>query len=283
MKVVRCLTGHYYDSDKYNVCPYCGSVAEGNAAGRQPEKSVSTDEKGIASAENPFAKNNRNTSGAPSGSIPGTPGNSAIAVDTGTGQTDRVYHNVVFKMPNMQISGEDKNEFPQTVMFQEEQEGTILPERKIFPATDDRENTNAETSVLNGPVMPSIQPNYFRPVSEETTILTSEAAYASMNLEKRAVLYRVSSGEKYYITNDETVIGKVNSTISNDICIENRTVSRRHAAIRRIQKRFFIEDLGSTNKTHINNIDIGSGRLVELKENDRIVLSDEEFLFSLVG
>ncbi|SEF58286.1 FHA domain-containing protein [Eubacterium ruminantium] len=116
---------------------------------------------------------------------------------------------------------------------------------------------------------------YIKPDMDVTTLLTSDGS----KKEDKAVLIQVSTGHKYGITKDKTVIGKVCSAPQSDICINNRTVSRKHACITVIGDKYFIEDLGSTNKTHINGIDIGRDRMLELKDNDRVVLSDEEFIF----
>src|SRR6266496_1986912 len=61
------------------------------------------------------------------------------------------------------------------------------------------------------------------------------------------------------------------------IVINLPAVSREHAMIRRIQGKFYIEDLKSRNGTRVNNQDITARTL--LKNNDRIKICDNEFLY----
>ena len=163
----------------------------------------------------------------------------------------------------------------------------------------------APTATLNVPVKPSLKQNVFKQVPpngfsaaedygvvniasgmpgetyDETMVLSSGGLQQEPKAEQ-AFLTQVSTHQRFFITDSQTIIGKVNSKIQNDISVSNSTVSRRHACIYHIENRYFIEDLESTNKTHLNGIDIGSGRLIELKDNDNLVLSDEEFIFSLI-
>lgn len=164
----------------------------------------------------------------------------------------------------------------------------------------------APTATLNVPLMPSLRQNQFQQVPpngfnypndysgegkttridddihyDETAVLTSGES-KPVTLNAKATLTQISTGQRFFITKDETVIGKINTKVQNDISVSNNTVSRRHACIYCVNGKLFIEDLSSTNKTHINGIDIGSNRMVELKDNDVIVLSDEEFIFSMI-
>lgn len=51
-------------------------------------------------------------------------------------------------------------------------------------------------------------------------------------------------------------------------------ISRRHAAITRSGKRIFIEDLGSSNGTHINNVMIDAEEPHQLRDSDEIRLGN---------
>ncbi len=77
-----------------------------------------------------------------------------------------------------------------------------------------------------------------------------------------------STGEKneYLLTNETTTIGR---KPSNDILIDNLSVSGKHAQVITILEDSFLEDLGSTNGTYVN------GKLVKkhaLENGDNITL-----------
>ena len=59
----------------------------------------------------------------------------------------------------------------------------------------------------------------------------------------------------------------------------NPSVGRKHAKILFLEGKFYIEDLDSKNHTYINGMKINSGHPVEMKNGDRICLSNEEFEF----
>src|SRR5947209_9498043 len=58
------------------------------------------------------------------------------------------------------------------------------------------------------------------------------------------------------------------------VVINVPAVSREHAMIRRIQNKFYIEDLKSRNGTFVNNQEV-TARL-QLKDNDRIKICDNQ-------
>ena len=55
--------------------------------------------------------------------------------------------------------------------------------------------------------------------------------------------------EKVFSLNDRVTIGR---ETGNDICLTNRTVSRKHALVYRIKDQVIIEDLGGYNGTFVN-------------------------------
>ena len=78
-----------------------------------------------------------------------------------------------------------------------------------------------------------------------------------------------------YISKDEFVIGK--SDDCDGILSMNPTVSRHHCVIRRTNRGWTIEDIGSSNGTVVGNALIPSGQIVYINDNDRIRISDMEF------
>jgi len=65
---------------------------------------------------------------------------------------------------------------------------------------------------------------------------------------------------------------------SNTICLAQGSVSRRHARISLIDGEYVLSDLKSHNGTYVNKKRIKN---ISLKHNDRIVLGDRSFIFSL--
>ena len=108
--------------------------------------------------------------------------------------------------------------------------------------------------------------------SGETTLLGE-------NNQQMAVLVRVKTGEKINIAKKEFKIGKERSKV--DYCITNNSVSRVHAIITFENRAYFVQDNQSTNYTYLNGEVIGANQKRQLKENDRIKFSDEEFIFKL--
>jgi pSer/pThr/pTyr-binding forkhead associated (FHA) protein len=74
-------------------------------------------------------------------------------------------------------------------------------------------------------------------------------------------------GRSFDFDHNTVFIGR---SFKNDIQIGDNSISRKHLKVFRIGKRFFIEDLKSTNGTLINGEPIASGESYEVIEHDRI-------------
>ena len=105
-----------------------------------------------------------------------------------------------------------------------------------------------------------------------------------INASSKYYLYRLSNGEKYEIRNAATIIGR--KSIGSDIVIDsdiviqdNKTISRSHAEISKDFDSVFIRDLGSKNGTYLNGRRLIANKLYEIKNGDKIRLSNEEFMF----
>ncbi len=84
------------------------------------------------------------------------------------------------------------------------------------------------------------------------------------------------TGTLVELKNDVTVIGRLPEC---DIILATNGVSRRHAEIRKVGAAFHLVDLGSLNKTRVNDIALAGGAEHLLKENDRINICDVEFVY----
>ena len=334
MNVIRCLKGHYYDSDKYEVCPHCGAsgavdtASQGENTGNPGDSvsdsgtsAVSNDNFQSAPAAN-FIDPNMNLQNDDDGGYPSTvtygssyenntsqrAAQSGFQVqplpDTAYEQYgDAAYQNNTAETGAASYQQSYQNQYQsndtnygnsayqnQTVYGQQGQ--TAYQQNIQKPSFDEI----SSTVTLNSYQGPSLRQNLFTEYKDEddaeaktryikpdvdmdvTSVLTGDGM-SSSGEQYKAVLIQTATGQRFGLSQEKTVIGKICSVRQSDICIKNNTVSRRHACITIIGDKYFIEDLGSTNKTRINGIDIGSNRMLELKDNDRVVLSDEEFIF----
>lgn len=130
-----------------------------------------------------------------------------------------------------------------------------------------------------------IRREYIPPVrkqeQEDATVLLSEDtdcdedATVILNREPKAslVIKRVSTGEKIAIDKTPFIIGKGSD---NDFTVkDNLAVSRKHAKILTSQMGYFLEDMGSSNHSFINEVQIDEP--VQLVNGMKFQLADEEF------
>ncbi|MDD5622033.1 MAG: FHA domain-containing protein [Actinomycetota bacterium] len=84
-------------------------------------------------------------------------------------------------------------------------------------------------------------------------------------------------GDKFLINKSKLTIGR---NLESDIFLDDITVSRKHAALRKSGNNFLIKDLGSLNGSYLN------GEIVDnavLKSGDRIQIGKYIFLFFCSG
>jgi diguanylate cyclase (GGDEF)-like protein len=109
-------------------------------------------------------------------------------------------------------------------------------------------------------------------MADDKTIIADPAGMTVFNPPKRLraclVQYNGTNlGKRYVLDGTEMIIGRAPSA---DICINEQTVSKQHAKCYRVQDDIEIEDLGSSNGTHINDKRISSRHV--LRDGDIIRL-----------
>lgn len=92
------------------------------------------------------------------------------------------------------------------------------------------------------------------------------------------VLFRISTGETIPVTKKVFRLGKEEACVDYAV-LDNHAVSRSHADIICRGNQFFVFDLGSKNKSYINNRALPSQYEVEIKNGDILKLANEEFEF----
>ena len=87
---------------------------------------------------------------------------------------------------------------------------------------------------------------------------------------------------KFTLDELQTLIGRGEAS---DICVVDKYVSKQHAVIEIKQssdkqgKEFVIRDLGSTNHTYVNDMQV---KTMRLKDKDIIRIGEEEFVFESI-
>lgn len=81
-------------------------------------------------------------------------------------------------------------------------------------------------------------------------------------------------GQEHHLESDFIKIGRA---VENEVVIISKRVSREHARIWRDGRRIFLEDLGSTNGTYLNDERVLAP--VALRDGDQILVGDVLFTF----
>jgi len=111
-----------------------------------------------------------------------------------------------------------------------------------------------------------------------TTILGEPAAPPM----PRAYLTRTKTGEKVEVVGTVFRIGKEIGQVHYCIA-DNSAVSRSHAEILLEGQTYFLRDLGSTNKTYLDNCVIAPNDKQPLADGASVRLANETFTFTLEG
>ncbi|MBI1279274.1 MAG: FHA domain-containing protein [Anaerolineaceae bacterium] len=80
---------------------------------------------------------------------------------------------------------------------------------------------------------------------------------------------------------DVAIVGREDASLQIDLegYPEGKYVSHRHAQITKIKDVYYVEDLGSSNHTYVNQIKLASGQAEPLKEGDIVRFGKVELTF----
>ncbi len=81
------------------------------------------------------------------------------------------------------------------------------------------------------------------------------------------------TGDEELLLNRELTIGRA---LDNDLILNDAAVSLHHARIAKVQAAFYIEDLGSTNSTFVNDMRTDEQQLIQ---GDQIRIGDQVLIF----
>lgn len=131
------------------------------------------------------------------------------------------------------------------------------------------------------PVPSSSAAGFFGDGAEATSVLNEGAGETTLLSNQNmahASLFRESKGENIKINKSIFVIGRERRKV--DYCVsDNSSVGRTHAEIILKNGTFYLVDQKSTNGSYVNGVKVAPLQEVELKNGDKIRLSDEEFIF----
>lgn len=128
-------------------------------------------------------------------------------------------------------------------------------------------------------------------VSEEQAPLTPPATESTSNLQRATpYLLHIQTGEPITLPDHQATItlGKPNNSSPPDVDLsdlhDSAIISRQHAKIHIEAETYYIEDLGSSNGTYVNNNAVPKGERCEIVTEDVIALGKEDkvtFIFKL--
>ncbi|MCL6433891.1 MAG: FHA domain-containing protein [Leptolyngbyaceae cyanobacterium HOT.MB2.61] len=170
----------------------------------------------------------------------------------------------------------------------------LVPPDPLLPLEPLVANPSLETPTPSSPVAPPVMPPPIpvtkQPEAEKTPTIATPGGSRTQLQHHTARLLHVQTSTSIELPQNLSVIhiGKPNDRIPPDIDIsgfpDSEIVSRVHADIRIEGESFYIEDVGSSNGTYINNSPLPVGNRHRLRSGDRIALGKGDkvtFLFQL--
>ncbi len=169
---------------------------------------------------------------------------------------------------------------------------------KVYGNTSTCRKNTYNPTVSSQQLMPYEENAYYSPVdeyegndrtqglSDGTTVLgaitgeTTVLGVGQMGSITYPYILRVRSGQKAYINKSAYRIGK-DSASCDYVVSDNNAISRKHADIYTRNDRYYIMDVGSTNKTYVDGRPIVPKQEVEIFAGTKIRLANEEFEFMI--
>ncbi|AFZ45179.1 Forkhead-associated protein [Halothece sp. PCC 7418] len=130
--------------------------------------------------------------------------------------------------------------------------------------------------------------NHDSPQSEEVNLNAEEPGTSLQR--PTPYLLHIQSGEPINLPDNQTqiMLGKPNNNNPPDVDLSGlpdaEIVSRQHALIHIEAETYYIEDLGSSNGTYVNNSAVARGERQEISSGDVLALGKEDkvtFIFKL--
>ena len=112
------------------------------------------------------------------------------------------------------------------------------------------------------------------PEKIKTIIKDSNLGKRLEKIKKSETMYIKSGGEHIPIAS--TI--NIGRDKTNEVYIDDKMVSRKHAMIQKIKNAYFIKDLGSTNGTYVNEKQIPEAKYIRLQINDVIRIGRTELV-----
>ena len=280
MKAVRCINGHYYDSDIYVVCPHCGAAQEKNAsagdgrsiAGFVPRRGSDTRQ---ISAEKVSSSKAPQTEGAKKENTE----DSAAAGANGSGAKKQSLRDVVQSELQKSIQESSAAEEGKTLSYFSMMSGMNQP------AASSPETAPSVPYAASG-VSPESAANSNNQIRE------SENRQASSHLEGSGffgseadpvvgILVSVSGPHRGEVFGIYAGLNSIGRSERNRICLrKDFSISREKHSLLTYEpkmRRFYIERGDSSGLTYVNGEFITE--TTPLKERDYIELGGSTFLF----
>lgn len=168
-------------------------------------------------------------------------------------------------MKQAEKTGPEESEKAEDRLEREQPENYQEPERKEYREAEPPHRERQEER----PVRREI-PEQPDPDEEKTVFLRTGPERHD------PVLKNLNTGEVYRVSCNPCTIGK---SLSCDIQIPEKVISRHHAEILQYGDKWFIKDCGSTNGTFMDGLRLPKDTDVELKNNQEIIFANKKFKF----
>jgi pSer/pThr/pTyr-binding forkhead associated (FHA) protein len=167
-------------------------------------------------------------------------------------------------------------------------EPLVPPDPLIMPLEPDTAGNSVPMLSIESPESPEQEPIASAPAPSPLPTPVSQPVSSTQLQTQSARLLHVQTNMTLELPTNLSVIhiGKPNDRVPPDVDVSgfpnSEIVSRIHADIRVEADAYYIEDLGSSNGTYINNVPLPSGNRHRLRVGDRIALGKGDkvtFLF----